>query len=85
MAVDVERLDDGEEIPGTYCPLCGNIGLLKATVGDDIWAFCPFDAGNPDITDPKKAHTGYVYAKTSKRPSRPSKSITRGDTGKEDN
>jgi len=44
-----------EKIPGTYCPLCGDIGLFKARIGNEVWAYC----GN-GAKGPKDAHTAYV-------------------------
>ena len=44
------------KIPGTYCPLCGDIGLFAAVRGEEVWAYCAQGA-----TGPEDAHTAYVY------------------------
>jgi len=54
MAADVSKIKDGEKIPGTYCPLCGEIGLRKLTKGKTVWAWCPMNATGLD-----DCHTGY--------------------------
>lgn len=44
-----------ERIDGTYCPLCGEVGLAKAKYQNAEWAYCPVNS-----TGPKDAHTAYV-------------------------
>ena len=46
------------KIPGTYCPLCGDIGLFAAVLGEEVWAYCAQGA-----TGPEDAHTAYIYPK----------------------
>jgi hypothetical protein len=50
----------GEKIPGTYCPLCGEIGLVAMEHGGAIWAICPMIDGEPKVKAVKDAHTGYI-------------------------
>jgi len=52
-----------EKIEGTYCPLCGDIGLFRARIGNEIWAYCGQGAKGP-----KDAHTAYVYAVVDEAP-----------------
>ncbi|KKL15911.1 hypothetical protein LCGC14_2500880, partial [marine sediment metagenome] len=46
-------------IEGTYCSLCGRIGLTKGTLNGEAVAFCPTDAKGP-----KDAHTAFPLAGT---------------------
>jgi len=46
------------KIPGTYCPLCGDIGLFAVVWDDEVWAYCAQGA-----TGLEDAHTAYVYPK----------------------
>jgi len=51
----------GEKIPGTYCPLCVEIGLRKMVFSNVTWAVCPFNTdGEPSVTRLKDAHTAYT-------------------------
>jgi hypothetical protein len=44
-----------EKIDGTYCPLCGEIGLARGKHKGAEWAYCPKNA-----TGPADAHTAYI-------------------------
>ena len=44
------------KMPGTYCPLCGNMGLIAVKVRGKVWVYCPMGA-----TGIKDAHTAYEY------------------------
>jgi hypothetical protein len=46
-----------EKIDGTYCPLCGMIGLLRDERGGQVWAYCPGIDGEATLDT---AHTAYV-------------------------
>ena len=50
----------GEKIPGTYCPLCGEIGLRKMQFDGVTWAVCPMVDGEPVVKKLKDAHTAYI-------------------------
>ena len=54
------RLD--EKLPGTYCPLCGEIGLRRAIVKGIHWAVCPMQDGEPTVKKVAKAHTAYMLS-----------------------
>ena len=49
----------GEKVPGSYCPLCGEIGLRELLVNGVTWAICPMVDGEAVCTDVKKSHTAY--------------------------
>lgn len=46
-----------KKIIGTYCPLCGEMGLQLAIEGDELWAFCPVGAKGR-----KDAHTAFLVS-----------------------
>ncbi|KKL61868.1 hypothetical protein LCGC14_2191030 [marine sediment metagenome] len=50
----------GEKIPGTYCPLCGEIGLRRMNFKGIAWAVCPMNEGAPVVSKLKDAHTAYI-------------------------
>jgi hypothetical protein len=55
-----DKVKAGEKLPGTYCPVCGEVGLRKMTFGGVAWAVCPMDSGmNATVKKLKDAHTGY--------------------------
>lgn len=67
-----DKIDVGEKLPGTYCPICGEIGLRKMVFDNVVWAVCPMIAGEPIVKKLKDAHTGYIIsAKTSKTKPKP--------------
>ena len=55
----------GEKLPGTYCPVCGEMGLRKMIFDNVVWAVCPMIDGKPAVKELKDAHTAY---KISARP-----------------
>ncbi|MHA2062941.1 MAG: hypothetical protein ACXABY_01025 [Candidatus Thorarchaeota archaeon] len=57
----------GEKVPGTYCPLCAEIGLIKVMHEGAVWYICPMKDGEAVVDNPKDAHTGYVVS-TKKAP-----------------
>lgn len=57
-----EESEIGEKLPGTYCPLCGEVGLRKMVFDGAVWAVCPMVDGKPVVTKLEQAHTGYVLA-----------------------
>jgi hypothetical protein len=55
-----DKIKVGEKLPGTYCPVCQEIGLRKMVFNRVEWAICPMDsAGNPTVKKLKDAHTGW--------------------------
>jgi hypothetical protein len=49
-----------EKVPGTYCPLCGEIGLVRATYRNRTWIYCPWEIpGEKEVSNPADAHTGW--------------------------
>ena len=55
-----DTIKEGEKLPGTYCPVCGEIGLRKMIFEKIEWAICPMDSEmNATVTKVKDAHTGY--------------------------
>jgi hypothetical protein len=55
-----------EKLEGSYCPLCGEIGLQTKKVGSALYAYCPNGASGP-----KDAHTSYVIDGGSKPAPKP--------------
>ena len=49
----------GEKLPGTYCPLCGEMGLRKMVFSGVTWAVCPMVDGEPIVKKLQDAHTAY--------------------------
>ena len=58
----------GDKIPGTYCPLCGEIGLRELVVNGVTWAVCPMIDGEPQVKKLKDAHTAYVTSTAKAKP-----------------
>ncbi|MHA2135273.1 MAG: hypothetical protein ACW99J_15540 [Candidatus Thorarchaeota archaeon] len=54
------EINVGDKIPGTYCPLCGEIGLQLMKFNRTTWAVCPMVDGEPVVKKLKDAHTAYV-------------------------
>ena len=55
-----DNIKVGEKLPGTYCPVCGEVGLRKMKFGSVVWAMCPMDSEmNATVTKLKDTHTGY--------------------------
>ena len=65
-----DKIKIGEKLPGTYCPLCGEMGLRKMIFDNVVWAICPMIDGKPVVKKLKDAHTGYVIS-TSTVPAKP--------------
>ena len=59
---------EGEKIPGTYCPLCGEMGLRMMIFDGVAWAVCPMIDGKPLVKELKDAHTGYVLGGQQAKP-----------------
>ena len=57
-----DKIDVGEKLPGTYCSICGEMGLRKMIFDNVIWAVCPMIDGEPAVKKLKDAHTGYVIS-----------------------
>ena len=55
------------KVQGTYCPLCGTMGLLRGRRGEELVHYCPGLTG--DLT-PKTTHTLHVVGKVEKTESR---------------
>ena len=56
------EINVGDKIPGTYCPLCGEMGLRKMIFKGTTWAVCPMLNGEPVVKKLKDAHTAYVIS-----------------------
>ncbi len=55
-----DKVKAGEKLPGTYCPVCGEVGLRKMTFNGVAWAMCPMDSEmNATINKLEDTHTGY--------------------------
>ena len=54
-----DKIKVGEKLPGTYCPVCGEVGLRKVKDGGDEWAMCPMNSEMEATVKLKDAHTGY--------------------------
>lgn len=55
-----DRIKTGEKLPGTYCPVCGEVGLRKMKFSGVEWAMCPMDSEmNATVTKLADTHTGY--------------------------
>ena len=53
------KVEVGEKIPGTYCPLCGEMGLRLMVFSKVTWAVCPMIDGEPVVRKLGDAHTAF--------------------------
>ena len=74
--MDFDNIEDGGKLPGTYCPLCGEMGLRKMIFDGAVWAVCPMESGEAVVTKLKDAHTAYVLS-TIVPPKQPKKVVSR--------
>jgi hypothetical protein len=56
-----------EKIPGTYCPLCGEIGLRRGRLGDKVVNYC---AGLDGTLTPQTSHTCQIVGVAESKPRR---------------
>ncbi len=68
------------KLAGSYCPLCGEIGLQTKKQGGKLWAYCPNGDG---VAGPKDAHTAYVIDDGGSPPSQPKPEEQKPDQEKE--
>lgn len=61
-----DKIDVGEKLPGTYCPVCGEDGLRKMIFDNTEWAVCPIIEGESAVKKLKDAHTGYMISTRAK-------------------
>ena len=54
-----DKIKVGEKLPGTYCPVCGEVGLRKVKESGEEWAMCPMNSEMEATAKLKDAHTGY--------------------------
>lgn len=54
-----------QKIDGTYCPLCGEIGLFEATLGNALVRYC---AGHNGQLTPETTHTRVVVREIEEPP-----------------
>ena len=60
-----DKIKEGEKLPGTYCPVCGEVGLRKVKESGAEWAMCPMNSEMKATVKLKDAHTGYKLERTS--------------------
>ena len=80
-----DKINVGEKLPGTYCPVCGEVGLRKVKDGGDEWAMCPMDAEMNATVELKDAHTGFKLDPREKPtvPAAPKAALAKPETEKE--
>lgn len=50
-----------EKVSGTYCPLCGEIGLVRGSYRGKDWIYCPWKVPfAEEVSNPTEAHTGWT-------------------------
>lgn len=55
--------DNLGKIPGTYCPVCGDVGLFGKLIDGKLWAYCGTGGDGPE-----ENHTAYMYTGSSVPP-----------------